>query len=634
MSRHLAFRRQPVDQQVAQHLRTITLPAPTRGLVKNENEAYEKPGGALVHDNWAPTMRGVKLRGGYIRWCDTGVRESIISAFEYVTSGQELMFAANATTLFNVTSSTPAIVKSGQHSGNYVASQFANDGGNWMIAANDAADYLLRFDGTSWVTLNAASVGTSVPWQNGTSYAVDALVTDPDKGSRWRCLVAHTSATTGFFVDDRAQNPSYWKAEVASDGVSWITGPPDSNVPNGNGLSYVWKYRNRLFFIESGSMNVWYLGTNSVGGELTKIPMAGSATKGGYLLFGAVWSSADAGDGTDDRCVFVTNLGEILIFSGSDPADIDNWRQEGRYDISPPLGMNAHIVIGGDLIILTVDGAVPLSQAITKTAGQLELAMLSRTIKPIWRQEALTKRGQPWTAKKWDEYGAVFVSTPGGLTGSRYCFVVNNATGAWGRYGPNYDATCFIRLRGDMFFGTQDGFIMQMERTGYDDGNGAKLPYVATLVGGWEMFGAPSAHFVWHQTRVAYKADRQYRLQLAAMVNYVMKIPQPPPPSPDVPDVGAAGDDTWDSPTSPWGPLGSSGRAPTPEEITLYGQWDNGPANLGDEGTGRNTLWVSIGKTGFAHAPIVQITIGQQARPILELVALSVTYEPAGVNVD
>jgi hypothetical protein len=48
MSAHAAFRRQPVDQQVAQHLRTITIPAPTRGIIQNENEAYMQPGGALV----------------------------------------------------------------------------------------------------------------------------------------------------------------------------------------------------------------------------------------------------------------------------------------------------------------------------------------------------------------------------------------------------------------------------------------------------------------------------------------------------------------------------------------------------------------------------------------------------------
>ena len=48
------------------------------------------------------------------------------------------------------------------------------------------------------------------------------------------------------------------------------------------------------------------------------IPLSGAATKGGKLLFCAVWS-LDAGDGTDDKMVFMTDLGEILVFTGSDP---------------------------------------------------------------------------------------------------------------------------------------------------------------------------------------------------------------------------------------------------------------------------------------------------------------------------
>ena len=63
-----------------------------------------------------------------------------------------------------------------------------------------------------------------------------------------------------------------------------------------------------------------------------------------------------------------------------------------------------------------------------------------------------------------------------------------SATGAWARF-TGWDAMCFIRMRGDMFFGTQDGRIMQADRTGYDDG----MPYVATLVGGWEMFSVAVA---------------------------------------------------------------------------------------------------------------------------------------------
>jgi hypothetical protein len=44
-------------------------------------------------------------------------------------------------------------------------------------------------------------------------------------------------------------------------------------------------------------------------------------------------------------------------------------------------------------------------------------------------------------------------------------------------------------------------------------------------------------------------------------------------------------------------------------------------------------MWISIGETGFAHAPIVQITVAQQAKPDVELIAIAAVYEPAGVNV-
>ena len=48
VSQHQAFRRVPVPQQVAQAHKTVTLPAPTRGLIQSENEAYMQPGAALV----------------------------------------------------------------------------------------------------------------------------------------------------------------------------------------------------------------------------------------------------------------------------------------------------------------------------------------------------------------------------------------------------------------------------------------------------------------------------------------------------------------------------------------------------------------------------------------------------------
>jgi hypothetical protein len=557
MSRHEAFRRSAVPPEVSQQLQTITLPAPTRGIILNENEAFMQPGSSIICDNWAPTMRGVKLRGGCVLWATLPETTPVISAFKFASGNNQRMYAGNATKLYDVTTITPVAIKTGQASGNYVASQMANQSGDHMLVANDAGDYILHFDGTTWTTFNA----------------------------------------------------------------SQITGPVGSSVVAGHNLTYVWKYRNRFFFIEGGTMNAYYLGINSFQGSLSLIPLAGAATKGGKLLFGATWS-IDAGDGIDDKCVFVTDLGELLIFTGSNPSDAANWRQEGRYEMSAPMGMNAHLSVGGDLLIATVDGILPTSGAITKDRAELELAAITRQIKPMWRDEVNAKRSWSWTMEKWDEYGGIFVTWPGGNPGNQYCAVVNAATGAWCRF-VGWDATCFVRLRGDMFFGTQTGKIMQADRTGYDNGQS----YTATLVGGWEMFQSPSQTITWRQARASFAASnaQPFQPQLSATVDYVVTLPTPPPAGPD-PGVL----DLWDE--GHWGPDmgGPPPPVPTAPQRAQYAQWDQAAPG---RPVVRNTMWVSIGMTGFTHAPVVQVTVAQQAKPDVELISIAATFERAGVNV-
>lgn len=539
MSIHQAFRRAAVPQQVAQALKTRVLPAPNRGLILNENLTFMQPGGAVVMDNWVPTMRGCKIRAGHELHVTLPETDPVVSGFVYKSGNIEKMFAANATKLYDVTTA-PIEVASGRTSGNYVAAQLANAAGDFLMAANEGGDPLLRYDGAAWTLLNSGQ----------------------------------------------------------------ITGPAGTPVENGGALSYVWKYRNRLFFIEASSMNAWYLPLNAIQGALSLIPLSGAATKGGHLVFGATWS-VDAGDGLDDKCVFFTSEGEAIIFTGSNPADSANWRQEGRYSLSKPMGMNCHESIGGDIIIGTVDGILPLSQAITKTADQLELAALTRTIKPMWRDMVVDRNNHPWQIHKWDVWGGVLVTWPGGPPGKRYVGVANSATGAWGRI-VGWDAMCFMELEQRLYFGTQDGKIMEAERTGYDAG----MPYVATLVGGWEMFALPPATVVFHEARASFLAvaNEPFIPQLAACTNYVIKIPQPPLAGLDsgVPDVWDQG--LWDQ-----------------------AKWDQ-PSPLQNP-TIRNTGWVSIGETGFSHAPIVQVTMAQQAKPQVELISLSTTYEQLGINV-
>jgi len=678
MSQHQAFMRAPVPAQVAQHLETVTLPAPTRGIIMDENFSYMQPGGCLICDNWKPTLRGVALRGGCTRWCDlhaypawlnghaytvnTKVTDTdgsswncavahtsaasgtftadrvahptywtsttplaltdpsrlpIISGFQYASGVNQRIFAANATNLYDVTNSVPTLVQSGQHSGNYCASQLANQGGDFLLAVNDAGDPPLRFNGATWVKLDPSTIAA---WLNNTAYAIGAYAKDLTDGSYWRCLVAHTSAAAGTFAADRTAHPAYWTS-TASDNISWIVGPAGTNVVNGANLSYVCKYRNRFFFIELNSMNAWYLPLNAAGGMLAMIPLSGAATRGGKLLWCATWS-LDAGDGIDDKLVFCTDLGELLIFTGSDPSSVSNWRQEGRYQVPAPMGMNAHIPLGGDLLIATTSGIVPISASITKTSEELELAMITKSIKPMWRDEVAAKRSWNWSMFNWAPYGGIFVTWPGGNVGNRYCAVVNGATGAWARF-VGYDALCFMGMRDDMYFGTQSGIVMQADRTGFDDGQS----FLATLVGGWEMFQSPSQTITWRQARAMFYAPpgQPFQPQISACTDFVVTLPAPPPPGPD-PGL----QDAWDQ--GHWGPDmgGPPPPVPTTAQRAQYAQWDQPVSNLKVVG---NTLWISIGLTGFTHAPIVQVTVAQQAKPDVELISIAATFERAGINV-
>jgi hypothetical protein len=156
-----------------------------------------------------------------------------------------------------------------------------------------------------------------------------------------------------------------------------------------------------------------------------------------------------------------------------------------------------------------------------------------------------------------------------------------------------------------MFFGTQTGKIMQADRTGYDNG----VPYVCTMVGGWEVFQSPSQTITWKQARASFsaRASEQFVPQLSGTTDYVITLPTPPPAPPEVPGL-----DLWDS-----------------------GLWDTARWDAGAAGAPpvRSTGWVSIGVTGFSHAPVVQVTMAQQARPEVEFISTAGVFERLSITV-
>ncbi|MBX5206689.1 hypothetical protein [Rhizobium sp. NZLR11] len=384
------------------------------------------------------------------------------------------------------------------------------------------------------------------------------------------------------------------------DGSTWtaITGvstPAITGVTTST-LSFVWLYASRLYFVKKDTMSAWYLPVDSIGGAAAEFSLAGIFQEGGYLLFGGKWS-LDSGDGLDDKCVFVSSEGEVAVYQGLYPGD-SGWQKVGVYKIAPPLGPNATMQAGGDLLIATEAGIVPISDAVRKDVAALDLSAVSRNIDTEWRAEVSRRRSMPWEIIKWPTRNMMVVSLP--VTDSSvnaYCFAANLQTGAWAGRFTGWNTRCIGHYADNGYFGTNTGTIHRMDTTGSDDG----ATYVSTYVGLPDHLDSPGLTKTVHQARAVFKSNVPFLPKISASTDYQIDLPTPPS------SVTNFTVDVWDS------------------GLWDVAKWDAGSISQ------TSTQWVSIGKTGFSVSPQVQITCGVTPTPTTELVTFDMLFENGSV---
>lgn len=383
------------------------------------------------------------------------------------------------------------------------------------------------------------------------------------------------------------------------DGSAWaalLTGsnPGELDGVDSDAISQLNAYRNRVWLVEGGTLNAYYLPTDSIAGTVSKVSLAGVFRRGGSLLFTATWS-LDAGDGFDDKIVFASTEGEIAVYQG-DPSDTDVWGIVGLYDCAPPLGKNAFMKVAGDLLILTEIGLVPLSQIVTKDPAALALAAVSRNIQPDWVSEARARRNLPWEIVKWASRDIAYVTCPVPADGlDPICFAVNLETGKWARI-TGWDTRCMILHEDQVYFGTNDGRAVLADTGGTDQG--ALIYY--TYVGHMDHLGAVGQYKTLDQVRAVFKTKTQINPLLTAVADYEGTLPSYP---------SAA---NADGVSSEWD----------------VGQWDIAKWDAGAEYYVARTMWESVGVSGFAHAPVLLLTSGSDTAPTAELVVFEATYDP------
>jgi hypothetical protein len=226
-------------------------------------------------------------------------------------------------------------------------------------------------------------------------------------------------------------------------------------------------FGSRSYFWEENSQDVWYSATNALGGALTKFPLSRVGQFGGKLLAMGTWTR-DAGDGMDDLAVFLMTSGEVIVYSGQDPA---SFSLVGVFRIGAPLAIRGMIKLGADLLIITKDGYVPLKGVIDK--GRVgDSGVLSDKINTEVSKAAQAYGSNfGWQAFHYPNGNMLIFNIPVSTNTTYQQHVFNTLTGAPCRF-KNINARVWGLYNDNAYFGGS-GSIYQFN-DGYDD-NGAVI---------------------------------------------------------------------------------------------------------------------------------------------------------------
>lgn len=273
------------------------------------------------------------------------------------------------------------------------------------------------------------------------------------------------------------------------DGTTW-TAVDNASSPALSGVTSTtlvapMVFKGRLMFIQADTLSFWYLAAGAAGGALTEFPLDAECSRGGYLMAMAKWT-VDAGDGIDDRAVFITSEGEVIVYQGTNPSSAAAWEKIGTFYLGKPLGRRCVAQYGGDLVLLTENGAFPLSAALQSASIDHKLA-LSFKIESAFTEAARSYGGTfGWCATVFPAQSALLVNVPIAEDGEHEQYVMNTITGSWCKF-KEWDAEDFIVFDKELYFTTSTKVVKAWD--GAADGAADVVAYGKTAFSYFGRYG-------------------------------------------------------------------------------------------------------------------------------------------------
>lgn len=261
-----------------------------------------------------------------------------------------------------------------------------------------------------------------------------------------------TGSSTPYLIATLGDNDATYIR--AFDGSAWST-PSITGLPT-TGCLGLNAHRHRLWFYGT-DLTVYYLPVGAIAGAVTAFNLGTLFNKGGRVVSMRTWT-IDGGDGgTDDLAAFLTDNGQLALYSGYDPASSATWQLIGVFDVggvasqlpgeAPSIRGGAFMLkLGADLLMVLDEGVMSASK-ILRNAQASEDYSVSGKINPLIRDAAAIygRNGSApidlWCLTHHPRLKQLLLNIPTALAAvaadgrcASFQYVMNTETGAWQKF--------------------------------------------------------------------------------------------------------------------------------------------------------------------------------------------------------
>jgi len=396
--------------------------------------------------------------GTYLNQATTPVN----TLMNYTEVGTYKLFGAAGSDIWE-TKANPAVkVFSGISSDKLQSVNITNTGGKFLVACN-GVDPVMIYDGSAWFYVATTTTAAAISAITRTSPSATATFTGATAhglitGNRVTISGASDSTLNGTFVVTVTGANTYTYTSTGTSTVTSLTGSYTTigiTGVNSNTFVNVNLFKNRLYFTQEDTLSCWYLPVDSIGGAASPLYFGGIARNSGYLQAMGTWT-LDAGQGADDYAVFVTSMGEVIVYNGTDPSSASTWALKGVWQLGQTFSRRCFFKWSGDLLLLTQDGLVPLASALQSSRLDPRINLTDKIYFAVSQAATLYYAEFGWQINYFAGENMLILNIP--IPNGVEQYVMHTITKSWARF-TNIQGYCWeVSGDADMHFGS-NGFV-------------------------------------------------------------------------------------------------------------------------------------------------------------------------------